>query len=401
MQHSQEITAEVQPLQQSIRTGSTFAAKSAVDEPGRCAQTDASLASSSRGELTCRSQLSDELRKQVETLAFSFGNTAESYDIAISNGSVLRTDCGSAAVSVLPDGRYWHAPGGLLCADERKPDFVRWLRDYSAANKKTLALYSISAEERPLFIDAGFQVNKFSEEPVLDLGKIDWKGKPFEWVRRQTNFCRRAGLEVIELTTPEAQSNIADDLVEILHDDLSHRTYCTPLRLLEGEFDPQALYRRRLFVARSKETHRIEGFLACSPMHNGQSWAFETYRKRSSAPRGLTPYLFREVIDVLQQEGVKLVSLCQVPGKGMQLDTSSACDKRVRWLLGLWYRRLNFLFNTSGQDYFKSRFRPRYIDRYLCVTPQNTMRSVFSFLKTTGALTPHVGNLTKSLIKTR
>lgn len=286
-----------------------------------------------------------------------------------------------------------------MCRDELKPAFVNWLNEISSSHNKTVALYSVSSEDEPLFRDAGFQVNKFSEEPVIDLGEIDWKGKPFIWVRRQVNFCRRAGIEIIEVSDPQQQAAISADLVEILKDDLSERTYCRPLKLLEGEFDPNAQLRRRLFIARNTETNQIEAFLSCSPMLNGTSWAFETYRKRKSATRGVTAFLFYEVINRFQREGVQNISLCQVPGRGVENESAEHGDSRVRWLLIQWYKRLNFLFNTKGQDYFKSRFRPRYIDRYVCVTPKNTNASIVSFLKTAGALTPNPVNLTRNLFK--
>ena len=263
---------------------------------------------------------------------------------------------------------------------------------YATQKKQTIAVYSVSAEEVPLFHEAGFAVNKFGEEPVIDLGSLDWKGKSFEWVRRQTNYCHRHGLIAIEITSMEEQQAMADELTDVFFDDLRDRVYSQPLHLLEGVFDPHRLGRRRLFVARHPITQRTEGFLVISPMDNGTAWAFETYRKRRDAVRGTIPFLFREVTDRLQNEGVRRVSLCLVPGRGIQHDTSATADARVRWLLGLWYGRLNLNFNASGQDYFKSHFRPRYVDRYICVYPYNSWVSILSFLRTSGALQINLGN---------
>jgi phosphatidylglycerol lysyltransferase len=134
-------------------------------------------------------------------------------------------------------------------------------------------------------------------------------------------------------------------------------------------------------------------------MNNGNTWAFETYRKRQDAPRGTIPFLFRHVIDRLQADGVRHVSLCLVPGRGLEFNAKHPSSKMVSFAMSLWYKRLNFLFNTKGQDYFKSRFRPRYADRYICVTPNTTIRSMVSFLVATGGIKPHVGNLIRNLWK--
>ena len=350
------------------------------------------------GKLICRSQFTGANRENLERIAFAYGSAPESYDVVISKGSLLATPCGQGVLAVLPDRRYWHMPGGLLAADELKPHLVQWLKRISDENRITAAVYSIADDDVPIFLDAGFEVSKFGEEPVLDLGSITWKGKEFEWVRRQTNFCRRAGLQVVELADDDDDRYaLAPELVSILREDLSAKTYSQPLRLMEGEFDPLAMFRRRLFLARSAETGRIEAFLACSPMQNGTAWSFETYRKRNDAPRGTIAFLFREVIDQLQSEGAKLVSLCLVPGKGTDEQSSPTASWMVRLSMSLWYKRLNFLFNSKGQNYFKSRFRPRFVNRSVCVTPGTSIMSITSFMRTAGAFTPNLRNLASNI----
>lgn len=348
-------------------------------------------------QLIDRASLTSQEWADLEHAAFLHSAAPESYDIMGSSSSLLRTPCRQGTVSVLPDGRYWHVAGGLIADEHLKPQIIQWLKEISLRQRRTIAIYSVPAADADSYREAGYSVNKFGEEPVIELGQLDWKGGAFEWVRRQSNFCHRAGLVIDEITCPESQREMSADLGEILSDDLSERVYSRPLRLLEGEFDPQVMHRRRLFVARRKDNGRVEGFLAASPMHGGQVWAFETYRKRRSAPRGTIPFLFRHVIDQLQSEGVQRVSLCLVPGKGVQLDRSENTSSLIRWILGFWYKNLNLIFNTAGQDFFKSRFRPTYVDRYLCVYPHNSLLSVASFLKTSGAHLPNLKNLTRKL----
>lgn len=344
-------------------------------------------------QLTQRTQLSTEEWTELELLAFQHSASPETYDIMGSSSSLLRTPGNQGALSVLPDGRYWHVAGGLIASPHLKPAIIQWLKQISLQQRRTIIIYSIPTSEVNAYREAGFSVNKFGEEPMLDLGQITWKGGAFEWVRRQTNFCLRAGLIVQEITCPVQQKEMSTDLEEILTDDLSERVYSRPLRLLEGEFNPHLLHRRRLFVARHEGTGRVEGFLAASPMDGGRTWAFETYRKRSTAPKGTIPFLFRQVIDQLQSEGVSQVSLCVVPGKGVQHDCTKQSNPRIRWVMAFWYKRLNFIFNTAGQDFFKSRFRPRYVDRFVCASPHNSLLAVASFMKTSGALRPNFRNL--------
>ena len=106
-------------------------------------------------------------------------------------------------------------------------------------------------------------------------------------------------------------------------------------------------------------------------------------------------------MDQLKQEGVDHVSLCLVPGRSVVSDCTAHTDRRVRWILKLWYGHLNFLFNTAGQDFFKSRFRPRYEPRYLCVYPYNSVFSLISFLKVSGAFSINWRNLARNLLSRR
>ena len=349
--------------------------------------------------LVNRRSLSLHDREDLERLAFRCASVPESYDIAISDGHVLKTPCGEGAMSVLVDGRFWHIAGGLLASESLKPRIIHWLRELAHEHHRTIAVYNVSYEEALLFQEAGFVVNKFGEEPVLNLQKTDWAGKPFEWVRRQSNFCQRAELTVSEITQLPEQLAIGKTLLSILNEDLSGRTFDRPLRLLEGEFNPHVLHRRRLFVARKKNEPDIEAFLACSPVQGGRGWAFETYRKRRNSTRGVTTYLFRSAIDQLRSEGVEQISLCLIPGRNVKSTSILGGDWRIARALSLWFSHLDFVFNVQGQNHFKSRFRPEYVDRYLCVSPRNSIASLLSFLKTTGAVHCNWKNLLTALCR--
>ncbi|RLS59160.1 MAG: DUF2156 domain-containing protein [Planctomycetota bacterium] len=322
-------------------------------------------------------ELSTSEFSALEQAAYQFGTAPETYDIACTDGQFLEAAGRGSFAKVYVDGRHWHIPGGLICPQDYHGAMADWLRRAADSHRRTIAVYSVGEWALKEFRKAGFQINKLGEEPLLELGAIDWRGGAFEWVRRQTHACTRAGLQVVEIKHPQEQQLLTDELARIQSDDLQGRVYSEPLKLLEGEFSCQTLNRRRLFIVRQASSGQIEGFLAASPMNGGQSWAFETYRKRPNAPRGTMAYLFRTVIDQLQDEGVQAISLCLVPGKGVNNKAMRGDDCRVRWLLGLWYKRLNFLFNTAGQDFFKSRFRPRYEDRFLCVYPGNSWSVLF------------------------
>ncbi|MFK7818486.1 MAG: phosphatidylglycerol lysyltransferase domain-containing protein [Planctomycetaceae bacterium] len=344
-----------------------------------------------------RDQLTDEQLATVEKMAFQYGEGPESYDIVVSESSILFTPCGQGVLSVLPDKHYWHVPGGILAPAELKPRIVRWLQAFSQASGNVVLLHAMNGTLIPSFEEGDWEINMLGIEPTIELGDVTWSGSKLSWVRRQTSFCERNGLEVVEIVEEKERLELADELIEILMEDLSGRAFPKPLKVLEGEFDPHRAYRRRIFVARNKESKTIEGFLACTPMRNGTEWAFETYRKRDSATRGTMAYLFRRVVDALQEDGAAKVSLCLVPGKYVDHPDYSRGPAVVRRLMSIWYHHLAFLFNVKGQDHFKQRFRPQEERRYSFISTKSTPGSLFSFLKITGATTPNVWNVTKNI----
>ena len=337
------------------------------------------------GKLVERARLTPAERAGLENLAFEYGNAPESYFITEPKGQCLFTPQMTAGLAVVKQGRYWHAPGGLLADEPDKPALVAQLAEIARRERVMVAVYSVNATDAPLFVQAGFDVNKFGEEPVLDLSNLDWSGKSFEWVRRQTNFCKRNGLTFREVHLDREPPEMKLELRSILDHDLKHRPYTRELTLMEGRFVPENLQRRRLFIVEQSDRHRIEAFLCCHPMSRGLGWSFETYRRRPDAIRGTIPFLMRTAVDQLQSEGARFISLCMIPGKGVEQQAVGNPNPFIRRMLGFWYRNTNILFNLQGQTHFKSRFRPQFHERYVVSWPKMNLRSMTSFLYAVGA----------------
>src|SRR5262249_37876626 len=90
-------------------------------------------------------------------------------------------------------------------------------------------------------------------------------------------------------------------------------------------------------------------------------------------------------LNLLQREGVSSASLCLVPA--LRCDQPLAGDSRlIRWGLMV-SQRLNLIFDHAGLYHFKSRFRPRFESRYVCVLPKATVGSLWTFPRLCGVLT--------------
>lgn len=337
----------------------------------------------------------------LERLAFEHGQSPDAYLAIETDRHCFLTPDHSAALSVVVSGRYLHIAGGILAPETARRQLIAQLGEYTRRMKCLVACYSIGERDLSLFEDAGWEVTKFGEDTTLSLQTHSWSGKAYEWVRRQSNFCQRAGLTCCEVAPQSMDSEswkaITDELFEIQQEDLQDRVYPQEINLLVGKLQPEQFGRRRLFLADDRAKSRIEAFVVANPMRGGKGWALEMFRKRQEAPRGAAPFLIKWVVDVLKTEGVDEVSLCLLLWKGTDTFTGQRSSLLLRWGLWVGYHLGDLFYNTKGMTHFKTRFRPTLSNSYLCVTPKTTVFSCLNFLYVVGAFSLSPRNLVRSV----
>lgn len=339
----------------------------------------------------------------LEWLAYEYGESPESYLAIEPERYCILSPDHSAAISVIPSGRFLHCSGGILASAEKRSQFIHRLTEWAKGNRRVLACYSIGEQDRPHFEEAGWEVSKFGEDTLLKLDSLNWSGKPYEWVRRQSNYCQRMGLVTRELH-PHLMDDltwrkIKEELFEVLRDDLKDRIYDREINLLVGKLQPDNLGRRRLFIAENSTTGRIEAFIIGNPMRGGDSLALEMFRKRSDATRGAIPFLIKDVLDQLRSEGVKQASLSLLIWKGSRDYVGNRTSTVLRFGLFAGEHLGNLLYRTEGLTHFKTRFRPELSNCYLCVSAQTTIMSVLSFMYTIGAFQFSIRNAIKPVFR--
>ena len=300
-------------------------------------------------------------------------------------------------MAIARQGRHLFSSGGLLAPQDHQHELLTQLVEYSEAAGDTLTFFNVREEQLPLFRRYGFQATKWGEEALIDLPDLTWSGKNFEWVRRQVNYCRRQGLVVSEfdparLDPFERQATVRE-LTQVSQMFLAGKPQANEIRFLQGQFDPRSLANKRVFIARSRgETGRIEGFVACNPTDNSRTWVMETFRQRSDAVRGTIPFAMHEAMEQFKHEGVQRVSLCLLPGLRCR-EPMPGDSALVRWGMVLGTGNLNVAFETAGAYHFKSRFRPRFENRYLCVRPRMTLATATAFIRLLGVMRIDLGKV--------
>ena len=335
----------------------------------------------------------------LERLAYEHGQSPDAYLAIEMDRHCFLTPDHSAAMSVVVSGRCLHLSGGILAPEAARRRLIVQLGEHARRSKCLIACYSIGERDRLLFEEAGWEVNKFGEDTTLSMGTLNWSGKAYEWVRRQSNSCQRAGLTCREVSRqtldPDAWKRLSDELFEIQRDDLKDRIYDQEINLLVGKLQPDQLGRRRLFIVEDPAKARVEAFVIANPMRGGDGWALEMFRKRQDAPRGAVPYLIKWIIDVLKVEGADEVSLSLLLWKGSDTYVGNRTSWLLRWGLLIGYHVGDALYNTKGMTHFKTRFRPVLSNCYICVTPKSTLFSCVNFLFVVGAFSLNPRNVVR------
>ncbi len=327
---------------------------------------------------------------RTEHQAYTHGRVYDSYFATERGWKRFWSSDRSGLVSYRRLGKYVKVIGGLLASEEDKPRLLREFVAFAKSHRLIVTFFNVTHEDAPIFREHGFQVTKWGEEPFVNLQECDWSGKQYEWVRRQTNYCRRAGITIVEHCRDEMDETEWNQLIQHLQEvsdaHLATKSHAGAIRLLEGQLETSGWGRRRLFVAYSSSSpKRVEGFLVALPTDQGRQYAFEMYRHRSDAVRGVVPHLFHVAMMRMRTEGVEAVSLCLAPGLGCE-EAISGDSFMTRHALVFAMKYLNFLFDFAGIYHFKSRFRPRYEARYICALPGTTVRSALALFRITGMM---------------
>lgn len=332
-----------------------------------------------------RDALPGEVLEFVEDYVFRSGTTYDSYLALDPDREYLVADDRSAALAFVRHGRFLHLPGGLMAREGESGKVLEALLEFSRLNRLSSTFYNVREEEADCLRASGFQLTKWGEEPLIHLPDTTWKGKAFEWLRRQENFCLRAGMESREVIPDRSDSDyrerIAPELIEVSNAYIAQTAAGREMGTFVSSFNPFTLGRRRLFVG--EREGKIEAFLVCTPGMGGEFWATETYRRRPDSTRGAIPFLMLQTMRMLKEEGVENFSLCLMPG--LKADRKTEDNSRLLRRAIVFLRdHLNFLFDVRGINHFKTRFRPEHRNLYVAAYPKFRVGTLISLIRCWG-----------------
>jgi phosphatidylglycerol lysyltransferase len=313
----------------------------------------------------------------MEHCAFSYGGSYDSYLVTERDREYFFSSGRRGVVGFRRWGRNMQVVGGLLADPADQEQLLVELIEFARQRHWRLTFFGIGRNDFKLYRQHGFQITKSGEEPIVLLDDVQWRGKEYEWLRRQEKSCQKSGLKFREVDTDsnaeEYATRIAPQLEEISREHLAGTVHRREMKFFVGQFEPFALGRRRLFVAES--SGRIECFVVLNPCLAGAMWAIEIFRKRKDAVRGIIPYAMLQTMRQLQTEKVPYVSLSLIPW--LRMNAKVTGDSLLMRFVGyfMWHCG-NSLYDVRGMYHFKSRFRPHWREMYIASLPGLGLSSI-------------------------
>ncbi len=340
---------------------------------------------------------------RLKAFVFEHGQVYNSYLATEPGRELFWSENGQGVISYVRRGRHVLCGGGLIAALEHREEllteFLRFTREFSLRP----VFFDIQRDVVKLFREVGFKATKLGEDALIDLKDCTFAGKPYEWVRRQSNYCRRQGLVVSEvqpnrLSSDEWTQTLAE-VLEVSAVSLGEKPQSQEMRFVVGRIGEHELGLRRLFIARSDNGQgRSEGFVILNPMSGGARWATEIYRHRPDSVRGTVSFVIHRLMEQLKAEGVEQVGLCMIPGRNCEQPIDGDAWF-IRRCIGFSKRMLNGVFDAAGLEHFKTRFRPRFEDLYVCTPPRPSLGSFQTFFQVTGIMHVNLRNLLRVAVR--
>ncbi|MCA9027202.1 MAG: DUF2156 domain-containing protein [Planctomycetaceae bacterium] len=333
---------------------------------------------------------SREAYEKFLAFVFDHGQVYNSYLATEPERELFWSESQQGVISYVRRGKHVFCGGGLIAPAEHREQLLQEFLEFTRELSLRPVFFDIQDDVVDLFRDAGFKATKIGEDALVDLESCSFAGKPYEWVRRQTNYCKRNGLVTAEVRreelSPAEWSEILAEVHEVATASISDKPQSKEMRFVVGRLGDHEMGLRRLFVARSDHGRgRIEGFVVLNPMNGGTRWATEIYRYCPDAVRGTIAFVMHQLMEQLKAEGVEQVGLCMIPGRN--------CEQRIEgdaWLIRSVFtvskKLLNGVFDAAGLEHFKTRFRPRFENLYVCTPPVPSIGSFWTFFQITGVM---------------
>jgi phosphatidylglycerol lysyltransferase len=272
--------------------------------------------------------------------------------------SLLFSDSGRAFLMYGVSHRSWVAMGDPVGPPEERAELVWRFRELADRAGAWTVFYQVSAEQLPIYVDAGLALSKLGEEARVPLGTFSLEGSDRAELRQAHRRGGRDGL-AFRVVPPSDVPSLLPRLRRVSDDWLESRATAEKGFSL-GRFSEE--YLRRFPVALVELSGEILAFANVWQTGGREELSVDLMRHASAAPHGVMDFLFVELMLWGRDQGYRWFSLGMAPLAGLEKHRlAPTWHKFGRFV----YRHGENFYNFEGLRRYKEKFLPEWRPRYL------------------------------------
>jgi phosphatidylglycerol lysyltransferase len=271
---------------------------------------------------------------------------------------LLFSAAGDAFIMYQINGRSWVALGDPVGNPAAREELIWRFRELADHHAGWTVFYQVSAEQLPLYIDAGLAAMKLGEEARVRLTDFSLEGSARAELRTQRRRAEKDGASFRVLAPAEVPAMLPK--LRAISDAWLEDKAAAEKSFSVGCFDER--YLRHFPVAVVMCANEPVAFASLWVSGNREEIAVDLMRFNADAPRGAMDFLFVELMLWGKAQGHTWLNLGMAPLAGLERHP----------LAPAWHRVGNFVFrygehfyNFDGLRRYKAKFNPTWESRYL------------------------------------
>ncbi len=272
--------------------------------------------------------------------------------------ALLFSESGRAFLMYGVSGRSWVAMGDPIGPPADREELVWRFRDLADRAGAWSVFYQVSADQLPVYVDAGLALSKLGEEARVPLTTFSLEGGARAELRQAHRRAGRDGLGFRVVPAADVPG-LLPALRRVSDDWLQSRSTAEKGFSL-GRFS--ADYLQRFAVALVEHQGVIVSFANLWESDSREELSIDLMRQTRDAPRGVMDFLFVELMLWGKARGYHWFNLGMAPLSGLGAHRLAPAWHRIGRLI---HRYGEEFYNFEGLRRYKEKFLPEWRPRYL------------------------------------
>ncbi|MFD4355098.1 bifunctional lysylphosphatidylglycerol flippase/synthetase MprF [Nocardia sp. NPDC058518] len=315
----------------------------------------------------------------------------------ISGGALTGTEPGDAVRALLaryggstmswmitwPENKYWFAADGERCIayqrhagivialtdpigpEELLPDTIATFTDRCETDGLVPCLFSTTRAVADSAGELGWRSVQIAEDTIVDLPKLEFKGKAWQDIRSAINRANKEGIEFHLAELADQPFTVIEQVRAISEEWVGEKGLPEmgfTLGGVEEALDPAV--RVGLAIDAEGSVHGVTSWLPVyGPGDEIRGWTLDVMRRRPDGFRPVVEFLIASACREFKEEGAEIVSLSGAPlARSASTDGAEPIDRLLEGLGAA----IEPYYGFRSLHSFKAKFQPRHEPVYLC-----------------------------------